>query len=727
MTCTTPVSSLNTVGKALEKRLFRLGIETTKDLLLYFPFRYEDYSEILDIANLKEGMQTTIRGKVELIANKRSPRKRVNITEAVVADDTGRLRVVWFGQPFITKQLHSGDEVFLSGKVDADMFGATMKGPVFEKIRIIHHEPIPNPPLKGEGTIRTAHTARIVPIYPLTAGITQKQIRFLIEQCIDLANTLDDWVPDDIRDQADVMSLAEAVRAIHFPESQDELKHAERRLKFDELFLLQLRAEMMRQAVKREQAPTMTFYEKEIKAFVSSLSFVLTKDQKISAWEILKDMGKGEPMNRLLEGDVGSGKTVVGGLIALNAVLNGYQVAIMAPTEILAAQHFASLKKMLGSRVNVALYTRTKKVIGGDISELHSDEIRDDNGGKKVSQDIITHLNTSPVQGGIGIIVGTHALLSEDIIFNNLGLVIVDEQHRFGVEQRKTMKRKITGEITPHFLSMTATPIPRSFALALYGDLDISVIKEMPTGRKAIKTRVVESKHRDKAYQFIREQVREGRQVFVICSLIVEKDEKLETRNLKFGNIERKSVLNEYEKLSKVVFPDLRVGYLHGKLKVQEKEETMKKFRLGEIDILVSTSVVEVGVDIPNASVMMIEGADRFGLAQLHQFRGRVGRADHQSYCFLFTDSYSDKVKERLTFFESHTSGFDVAEFDLKQRGPGEVYGTTQSGMMHLRLASLRDGDIIKTAREIARGLDFSQYPSLKEKVGEWEGMVHLE
>lgn len=759
-----PISSLHQVGQALSRSLKRLGINTVRDLLYYFPFRYEDFSRTVPIRDLRGGEEVTVAGRLELIANKRSPRKRTIITEAVLSDGTGQLRLIWFGQPFITKVLRAGDKVSLSGKVDSDFLGLVMKGAVYEKV--IARQQVNTSALQHNNT---THTGRIVPIYSLTSGITQKQVRFLVSQIIPLAKETPDWLPGDIRKKGNFISLSQALIAIHFPNNDQDLRQAERRLKFDELFLLQLRAEMIRQSLRQGQAPALTFQEEDIRAFVQSLPYQLTKAQKIAAWEIFKDIERAEPMNRLLEGDVGSGKTVVAAMSLYNTVLNGYQGVLMAPTEILVVQHFHSLVGLLGEKVNIGLLTRSERKIYGDTVAIGGDKmaINRDNAidrDKKVSKNIATvsqqyrHVLQQINSGKIDIIIGTHALLSEDVQFKNLGLVIVDEQHRFGVGQRKIIRSKSRSNLTPHFLSMTATPIPRSLSLTLYGDLDLSIINEMPPGRKPIITRLVDPHNREKAYQFIREQIQKGRQAFVICPLIQSSDKdkkeqdtitkkptfvetsagRQETNNNRaikqysnrtiFSTVdEKKSVLDEYTKLSQVIFPDFRVGYLHGKLKAKEKDEIMKQFADRELDILVSTSVVEVGVDIPNASVMMIEGAQSFGLAQLHQFRGRVGRSDHQSYCFLFTDSFSEAVRDRLEFFASTTDGFKLAEYDLQSRGPGDVYGTAQSGMMEFRLATTRDVDLIRLARDMSRGIDFNTHPSLKEKVEEWEKQVHLE
>lgn len=690
----TSVIQLSRVGDMLAKRLKYLRIETVAHLIHYFPFRYEDYRAVLPIKEVEDGVQTTVHGKIEHLVNKRSPRKRMMITEAVVADDTGRVRVVWFGQPFLIKTLKVGDTVFLSGKAVGDMFGVSLVSPQYEK----------------DTNHGTTHTARLVPMYSLTAGITQKQFRFLVVQALDAIKEVEEWLTEDIRTRARVISLHNALRSIHFPTTLEELKAAERRLKFDELFVLQLRGEMIRQSLRQLESPIISFPETEIKQFVAGLPFQLTRDQKVAAWEIFKDIASKKPMNRLLEGDVGSGKTVVATMALYAAALAGYQGVIMAPTEILAKQHFESLAKLFARLpLTIALFTRSQRL-------LSDSEKRED--GTVTKKVLLEKVH----DGTIHLVIGTHALLTETVVFKKLGLVIVDEQHRFGVHQRKTIREKSEDGLVPHFLSMTATPIPRSFALTVYGDLDISIIRELPPGRKPIKTRVVAPHQRDRAYQFIREQVKNGRQVFVICPLIAPIGEE------SIGRAdERKTVMTEYKKLSENVFPDLRIGYVHGKMKATEKDEAMHQFANNQVNILVATSVVEVGVNIPNASVMMIEGAERFGLAQLHQFRGRVGRSVHQSYCFLFAETDTQTVQERLAFFEKTTDGFLLAEYDLEKRGPGDVYGTAQSGMMQLKLATMRDIELIKIARESARDIDFDSYPALVQKVKAWEESVHLE
>ncbi|MBI2444079.1 MAG: ATP-dependent DNA helicase RecG [Candidatus Magasanikbacteria bacterium] len=687
MELTTPISQLGRVGVTAARYLRHLGIVTVQDLLYHFPFRYEDFRQLVPIAKLTPGVPATVRARVELIGNRRGWRRRRNLTEALVRDASGTLRVIWFNQPFLTKLIKPGDVLYLAGALKTDPLGPQLVSPVFER-----------------DTGREAtHTARLVPIYPLTAGLTQKQLRTLVRAALPLAKTLPDWLPREGQGKYKLIALPAALAGIHFPKNEAELAASTRRLKFDELLLVQLGAELARQQQQGRRAPAIPFAASPIRALVNRLPFRLTPPQKIAAWEILQGLGRATPMNRLLSGDVGSGKTVVAALALYNATLSGFQGGLLAPTEILAEQHFASLVLLLGAEVPLALLTANVRL-------RHAP-------GRGAAAVPLSKLHAQIADGAIAIVVGTHALLTETVHFRRLGLVVVDEQHRFGVEQRRVMREKGQGA---HFLSMTATPIPRSLALLLYGDLDLSVIDELPPGRKPVLTRLVEPGKREKAYEFIRQQVKVGRQVFVVCPLIEE--EKV--------NAERKSVLSEYKKLSEVIFPDLRVGYLHGKMKAKEKEAVMNKFKSRALDILVSTSVVEVGVDIPNASVMMIEGAESFGLAQLHQFRGRVGRAAHQSYCLLFTtEAVGGSAGERLHYFEAHHDGFRLAEKDLELRGPGEVYGTEQSGMMQLRLATLADRELIRQAREAARefAAALDRYPTVAARVARWRQGVHWE
>jgi len=702
----TDIININRVGATTAKKLKKLGVAAVRDLLFYFPFRYDDFSRVTPIDKLQAGVSANVVGQIELLQNKRSPRRRLYITEALVSDDTETLKVVWFNQPFIARLLKVGDRVSLAGKAEDDYGGMMMSSPVYEKVLT------PLTPLyKGGGAI---HTQGLVPNYHLTANLTHKQVRFLIKQVIGLATRVIDWLPFEVRREAKLISLAEAIRKIHFPKNNLDINKARGRLAFDELFLIQLQAQLVKRNLSASRAWPIAFNESATKQFVDSLPFKLTDAQRKAAWEILRDLKKDQPMARLLEGDVGSGKTVVALIAMLNAALAGKQAVLMAPTEILAKQHYDTVCRLLENfDVKVGLVTRSQKKMNNVLCILYNRE--------EIKQDKQSVHNTKYIIQNTDIIIGTHALIQEDIKFKNLALAVIDEQHRFGVEQRKVLVEKSGGELTPHLLSMTATPIPRSLALALYGDLELSVLNEMPKDRKKIITSVVPESKREKAYEFIREQIRQGRQVFVICPLIDLSD--------KLGV---KSVEEEYKKLDKIVFPEIAMGKLHGRMKSQEKETIMQEFLAGKIKILVATSVVEVGLDAPNAAVMMIEGADRFGLAQLHQFRGRVGRSIYQSYCFLFTDSDADKTLKRLAAVVKYNNGFELAKIDLKFRGPGQVYGVEQKGFPELKLASLFDYGLMKLSREqavklVATDASLSKWPALKEKLGEWEKVVHLE
>jgi ATP-dependent DNA helicase RecG len=690
------ISKINRVGATTAKRLQNIGIETVNDLLWYFPFRYEDFSRIVAIKDLVSGQSANIVGRIELIQNKRSPRRRMNITEALISDGTETLRAIWFNQPFIAKTLKVGDKVSLAGKADEEYGSVTMTSPIYEKI------------ISGV----QVHTQGIVPIYHLTANLTQKQLRYLIHQVINQASALEDWLPNAIIREQKLLTLCEAIFKIHFPKNFQEVEEAKKRLAFGELFLLQLQSQLIKLEIKKIEAEPIRFHEAETKKFVQSLPFRLTNDQRRAAWEIITDLEKPKPMSRLLEGEVGSGKTIVAVIAMLNAALGGKQTVLMAPTEILAIQHFQSISKILGNKISICLLTSSQFQIS-NFQFPNKSKIEN----HKISKNTIIN---SIKSGGIQIIIGTHALIQENIEFANLGLAIIDEQHRFGVAQRaKLLSPK--SEKNPHLLSMTATPIPRSLALALYGDLDLSIIKEMPKDRKKIITNIVPEQKRTQAYEFIRNEIKTGRQVFVICPLIDISD--------KSG---AKSVKAEFEKLDKNTFPELEIGILHGRMKSAEKDEMMKKFIKNEIKILVSTSVVEVGIDIPNASIMMIEGADRFGLAQLHQFRGRVGRSIHQSYCFLFSESSSPKTIKRLEAMTQHNDGFTLAKIDLRFRGPGEVFGIVQKGFPELQIASLFDYELMNIAKEevlklIKNDPDLNNWPLLKLKISIMSEKIHLE
>ena len=717
LTLETNITKINRVGGIVAKRLKRLGIETVHDLLFYFPFRYDDFSCITPINKLQAGTSANVVGQIELIHNKRSWKKRMNITEALINDSTESLRVIWFNQPFITKNLHNGDKVSLAGKVENEYNCLIMTSPMYEKI---DHN-------------KLVHTQGFVPNYHLTTNITQKQIRFLIKQIIDLAEQLVDWLPIEIQQELKMLSLSQAITQIHFPKNNLIINQAHQRLAFDELFLIQLQSQLIKIEQNKSKAFAITFHEKETKNFVEQLPFQLTNGQRKSTWEIIKDIEQNKPMARLLEGDVGSGKTLVACLAMLNVALNNKQAVLMVPTEILARQHYDNLCKLFNKfNLKIGLITKSNQQVNYELGIMNHDKnsklknlqsrtSRENKLYAGQARSLLGKQNSLFIIHNSDIVIGTHALIQEKIKFKNLALAIIDEQHRFGVEQRAALLSRSNtdeNEQKPHLLSMTATPIPRSLALALYGDLDLSIINELPKNRKKIITQIVPEIKRNKAYDFIKEQIKQGRQIFVICPLIDLSD--------KLGV---KSVEEEYEKLDKIIFPEITIGRLHGKLKSVEKEKIMQDFLDNKIKILVSTSVIEVGVDVPNATIMMIEAADRFGLAQIHQFRGRVGRSDFQSYCFLFTDSQTNKTLERLAALVKYSSGFELAKIDLKLRGPGEVYGINQKGFPELKIASLFDYALIKQAHDQAVKLinqdsSLASWPELQEKL---KKIIHLE
>ncbi|PKL72099.1 ATP-dependent DNA helicase RecG [Candidatus Kuenenbacteria bacterium HGW-Kuenenbacteria-1] len=694
MILSTPISQLNKIGKVTANKFKKLGLEKAEDLLFYFPFRYDDFTQISTINNLQANSITTIKAFIKLISNKRSSIKKMVITEALVSDQTDHIKIIWFNQPFLIKTLKIGDEFYFSGKVEYNFNGLQITNPSYEKVSLWKKEAI--------------HTGRLVPIYPTTENLTQKQIRFLIKFIIPLTKEIRDWLPEEIKKNLSFPDLTDALQQIHFPNDKIKLEQAIERLKFDELFLIQIQTQQSKKILEKNKAIKINFKEAETKTFVQSLSFQLTDAQKKSAWQILKDLQKNKPMNRLLEGEVGSGKTIIAIITMLNIFLNGYQSVLMVPTEILAQQHFNNICQLLANfNIKIGLITRSNKQIFNFLRQLE-DPIFKKNKTKK--QNIIDNAD---------IIIGTHSLIQENIKIKNLGLIIIDEQHRFGVEQRtKLITQNKTQKFIPHFLSMTATPIPRSLALVLYGDLDLSIIDELPEQRKKIITKIVDSKNRQLAYDFIKNEIKKGRQIFVLCPLINESD--------KLGV---KSATTEYEKLRKTIFPDFKIGLIHGKLKVKEKESTMQDFLKNKINILVSTSVIEVGIDIPNASVIMIESAERFGLAQLYQFRGRVGRGEQQSYCFLFSETSGIKTKKRLQTLLTAKNSFELAEKDLEIRGPGELYSLTkscsaqQSGYLSfLKIARLTDYSIIQNARNWAKKIldqdqELKNLPNLKDKI----------
>ena len=714
-----PIEKLSHVGPRMLPRLKRLGIMTIGDLIRHFPARYEDFSNAISISDIGEaGQVVSIQGEVEKIETVRAWKRRMTITTAYVNDGTDSIRTVWFNQSYLADTFKEGTLVSLSGKISQDKRGLYLSNPSYE--RISRSE-------LTDGSFQLVaglkHTGRLIPIYPETEGISSKYLRFLIKPVIESLDDLPDPLPEDIRERYHFTDYVSALKAIHFPAKLEDAEPARKRFAFEELLLIQLRTLQDRAAMQSLTAPQVHFEKELIANFVKHLPFTLTDDQRRSAFEILQDLDRPHPMNRLLNGDVGSGKTVVALIAAYQTVHAGYQAVFMAPTEILAKQHYATITGIMNNEPGIMIGLLT----GSEARQWPNDETTEEKISKKL---IIQKI----ARGEIKIIIGTHAVIQKNIVMPRLGLVIIDEQHRFGVKQR--MKLIKEQKLVPHLLSMTATPIPRTLALTIYGDLDVSLLKEKPKGRQEIITKVVSSEKRPEAYAFIEKQIQEGRQVFVICPRIdpsekaneASEAKKLSQAKLMWADV--KAVTEEFEKLSKTIFPHRRVAMLHGKLPAKEKEQIMLDFKDKKYDMLVSTSVIEVGVDVPNATIMMIESAERFGLAPLHQFRGRVGRGAHQSYCFLFTTDGG--ATRRLQAMEKTNDGFKLAEMDLKIRGPGEFTGTQQSGIPDLAMASLTDIEQIKQARGEAKALleidpALTKHPLLATRLARMQRMVHFE
>ncbi|MGD2164456.1 MAG: ATP-dependent DNA helicase RecG [Anaerolineae bacterium] len=651
-----PVTVLHGIGAKRQERLARLGVRTIRDMLTFLPRRYDDYSQLKPINRLEYGEEVTIIARVQ-DAHVRETRGGQRLFKATLDDGTGSLEVTWFNQPYLANKIKPSQQIVISGQVDEYMGRLCFTSPEWE-------------PLREE----LLHTKRIVPVYPLTEGISGKWLRRLMKRTVTYwVRRLPDYLPSSVQEEEGLLDLETAILQAHFPSNHQLLRRARRRLAFDELFVLQAALLKYRYEWRSEPGQSVPVRDDVLETFVEGLSYDLTPAQERSLQQIVDDLRSDRPMTRLLQGDVGSGKTVVATAAMALAASTGAQAALMAPTEILAEQHYHTignlLRETLDGNLSVALLTGS--VTGQDREDVYS--------GLK--------------DGSIDVVVGTHALIQEGVVFDQLALAVVDEQHRFGVRQRGALRQK---GYNPHLLVMTATPIPRSLQLTVWGHLDVSVIDEMPPGREPVVTRSILPTGRGRAYGFVRSEVEKGRQAFIICPLVEESD-----------NVEAKAAVQEYERLRERIFPDLEVGLVHGRMTGEEKETTMAAFARGELDVLVATSVIEVGIDVPNATVMLIEGADRFGLAQLHQFRGRVGRGEHASYCLLVADSASEQAQERLQAVEATNDGFELARKDLEMRGPGEFLGTRQSGLseavLAMELADVADLRLVERAREAAR------------------------
>ena len=665
------ITAIKGISTAFAAKFSKLGVKTIRDLLYFFPSRHVDYSRMKTVSQLQEGQEETIVANV-WEAKITMPRGRRS-TEAIVGDETGNVRAMWFNNPWLAKTLQPNMKIVLSGKVRLFNGRFVFESPEWEPLE--------------EGDL--IHTGRLVPVYPLTEGLHQRQTRKMLKGIVDSwADRVPDFLPAEIKSRCRLLPLPQAITQAHYPDSIELQDKARVRLAFDELFLLQLGVLSKKRDWQESQPGTpININQKILDSFLASLPFKLTAAQQKVLNEILGDMQKNVAMSRLLQGEVGSGKTVVATAALLTAVADGYQTALMAPTEILAQQHFATIQKLLSGtghlqeeRDHLYVYSGilprpvTIALLIGALTAKNKREI-----------------HRLIVNGEIDIVIGTHAIIQKEVEFKKLGFVVVDEQHRFGVAQRSTLRQKGTN---PHVLAMTATPIPRTLALTIYGDLDLSVIDELPPGRQLIKTKWLRPDQQESAYRFIRKEIAAGHQAFILCPLIEESE-----------TIQARAAVAEYEYLSQNVFPNLRMGLLHGRMASKDKEKVMQQFHDKELDILVSTPVIEVGIDVPNATVMMVESADRFGLSQLHQFRGRVGRGPDQSYCILLSQNPSEVGQERLSVIETVHNGFRLAEEDLRLRGPGEFFGTRQSGLPDLRMAKLSDVALLELARKEAERL----------------------
>ncbi|HEY8886331.1 MAG TPA: ATP-dependent DNA helicase RecG [Candidatus Microsaccharimonas sp.] len=675
MNVSAPLGQIKGVGEKTGAEFEAAGLHTVNDLINFLPRAYEDFSQVTAIADVHPG-KLTIKARCEKIAT-RPVRRGLRITTATLADETGKLQAVWFNQPYRETQLKSGEEFFFSGEFEFNYNKYQLTNPSAEKVSEM-----------------PVQTDRILPTYRAIHGLKTTLVRKILNELRPLMTMVPETLPLSIVKSEKLASHSDALLGMHFPETIEDISRAKERIGFEELFALLLASQMNRIENAKLKGWHIPFDQAIVKSFVQKLPFDLTGAQRIAAWDILQDFEKEIPMNRLLQGDVGSGKTVVAGLAARQAAHEGFQTALMAPTEILASQHAETLNKLLAPfGVKVGLLTGSVK---GKARET---------------------LYTAIANGDVHVVVGTHALIQSTVNFHRLGFVVIDEQHRFGVNQRQALLSK--SEHMPHLLAMTATPIPRSLALTVYGELDVSVLGELPKGRKPIATKIWSPNSRLQLYGLIEKQLMEGRQAYVICSLIDNNPDN-----------ELKSVEAEFKRLNQKEFKHRTVGLLHGKMKPAEKDEVMKRFSAGEVDILVSTTVVEVGVDVPNATVILIEDADRFGLAQLHQLRGRVGRSVYQSYCYLMVSS-SKAPSQRLKEVEKSNDGFYLAEVDLRLRGPGEIYGRAQHGELNLQVASLADTKLIARAQKaakafVANSMDLLQYKQLHKDVEHYQRLTTL-
>jgi ATP-dependent DNA helicase RecG len=695
------------------KILEKLGLLTVRDLLFYFPSRYNDFSKIVPIEEKYLDQVVTVEGKIVKAKLARIFRRRLTLFEIIIQDKNNLpLKALWFNQPYLTKSLKEGTTIRLSGKMTLNKKFLFLSNPAWEMA-------------ERENT----NTGRIVPVYRETKGLTSKWLRWKMKEFLSRASQLEEIIPKNVAKKFNLYDISKALAQIHFPSSTESLVRAQKTFAFQEMLLIQIKSLHLKKEWEVNNSLSIRFDSNLIKKFVGNLPFQLTNAQRKSSFEILKDLENSRPMNRLLNGDVGSGKTIVAAISALQTIQAGYQVALMAPTEVLAKQHFESFYQLFKNyNINIALLTNSYKLIYSVKKKIGNWKLEIGNFSKQTTTYPRTKLLKTIKENSVQFIIGTHALIQKDVCFKNLALAIIDEQHRFGVSQRASLQQNALElkdgslKTIPHLLTLTATPIPRTLAIAFSGNLDISLLDEMPKDRQPIITRIIPPTGREEAYLFLKNQILSGRQAFVILPLVEE------SRAL----AEIKAATEEYKKLSEKIFPDLKIGLLHGRLKSAEKERVMAQFKEKKLDILVATSVVEVGIDIPNATIMLIEDAERFGLSQLHQFRGRVGRGEHQSYCLLFTNSDSVKSLRRLKALVETTNGFIIAENDLQLRGPGQFFGTLQSGLPDIAMESLTNIKLIKFAQAEAKNIltedpELKNHSSIKKELEKFQEKIHLE
>ncbi|MBI4059630.1 ATP-dependent DNA helicase RecG [Candidatus Giovannonibacteria bacterium] len=690
--------------------LNKFGLKTVRDLLWHFPSRYEGFAGRKAIADLAASERASVHARVIKSEAKKTFRKKIRIAQTLVSDGTGSLKIVWFNQPYMANILKPDTDYTFTGTVKGGKNGFTMQNPIFEPGATAFGGVPPSEIKIGGGKIGVKDSGALIPIYPETRSLTSRWLRFAIKRVFGKLseNDFQDPIPEEILKKYNLPSLKRALSEIHFPRELKWAEAARKRFAFEEIFIIQL----IRQTYRRKRDLHPSFLIKnppaETENFIKTFPFEFTKAQRKAISHILEDFAKSKPMSRLLEGDVGSGKTAVAAAASFAAVKNGYQAAYMAPTEVLARQHFEEFIRRFG-KFGIKLGLATSSEFLKYPSKAFA--------GKP------THIARAPLlkwlaSGEIQILIGTHSLIQEKVKFKNLALVIVDEQHRFGINQRLKLTQKNSEKI-PHLLSMTATPIPRTLALTIYGDLDLTLLDEMPAGRKKIITEIIEPEKRNHAYEHVRKEISSGRQAYVLCPRIEDTDDLM------------RAVKKEYKTLSEKIFPEFKVAMLHGKMLPKEKDKIMKAFRAGEIQLLVATSVIEVGVDVPNATVILIEGAERFGLAQLHQLRGRVMRSTHQPYCFLFTESGTGKTKARLNALLEAKSGFELAQYDLELRGAGELTGTQQWGISDVGMEALKNLKMVEAAREEARKIietnSLEKYQELNSLVSLQSQSLHFE